>query len=372
MVYKDFININSNISMSNNYKIDINTVNDIIDMEAKRQNDNLQKTEKSDVVHGTDADKIIADKLSQWEMNNGTENEEELEKRYLDLKKYLDARKISVSTITLDCKLHTLVDIDNFAKHVILKEDEIVSIKFGNRADPATNHTIVVLKNKKKISDKNFYNQVTILMKPMNNPLRNFLNIKVFKNGSLHVTGCKDIADFYNVITTLIKILKAGKNIKKDDNIVHVKFVENPLEIGIFDVKIRMINSNFRVNYKIDRKKLIKILKKNHGISTRDKDIGFVECKYKPTGRHSCVNIKYDYDEGNKPSIFVFQTGAIIITGAKNLQQIIAAYLFIIKILDKYYDEIKIIEISPEDLNREINKYYRQQKLAASRKFANA
>jgi len=52
-------------------------------------------------------------------------------------------------------------------------------------------------------------------MKPTNNPIRNYINIKVFKNGSLQITGCKDMEDFNNVINTLIRVLKRGKDIKQ-------------------------------------------------------------------------------------------------------------------------------------------------------------
>lgn len=282
-------------------------------------------------------------------------------KTYLEAKQYLKDHGITISTITLDCKLNTLIDVDKFAKNVSLKMDEIVSVKYGKRKDKATNRTIIIPKTKKKPSSKNFYNQVTILMKPMNNPKRNYINIKVFKNGSLQITGCKDLDDFNNVTNTLIQILKAGKDIKKKNGKVkHIDFISNPDRIGVSNINIRMINSNFRLNYKIDRKKLAKILKKNHNIGTKDTEIGYVECKYEPTGGHSCVNIKYQYDEKNKPSIFVFQTGAIIITGAKNLMQIIMAHQFIQKILTKYYDEIKIVDLDKKTVQAAIANFFRQ------------
>lgn len=299
------------------------------------------------------------DSKQSFSTSNDNKLNEKAVQSYFEAKQFLEDHTISISTITLDCKLHTLIDVDNFAKNVKLRGDEIVSVKFGNRKDPATNRTIIIPKNKKKPSVTNFYNQVTILMKPTNNPDRNYINIKVFKNGSLQMTGCKDMDDFYNVTTTLIKILKRGRNIRKEKKIHHISFLKSPKKIGIFDVKIRMINSGFRLNYKIDRKKLAKLLKKNHKQNTKDKEIGYVECKYEPTSGHSCVNIKYKYDEFNKPSIFVFQTGAIIITGAKNLHIIIMAYHFILKILNKYNNEIRIIDLDQKAVQAEITKFFK-------------
>lgn len=361
--------------------IDINTVFEIIDSENKRKTNTELKNKKiieviNDLSHSQDnsttsidntkktkhnslkMNEISNSNLSNVDINNMNLSDKiskTVIKTYHEAKQFLKDNNITISTITLDCKLHTLIDVDKFAKNVILKEDEIVSVKFGNRKDSATNRTIVILKSKKKPSNKNFYNQVTILMKPTNNPIRNYINIKVFKNGSLQMTGCKDMDDFNNVTNTLINILKRGKDIKnKKGKLVHINFINNPEKIGIYDVKIRMINSNFKVNYKIDRKKLFKLLRKNHKSSTKDKEIGYVECKYEPTGGHSCVNIKYQYDEKSKPSIFVFQTGAIIITGAKTLDHIIKAYHFINKILNSYYDKIRIPDLDQKIVQQEI------------------
>lgn len=286
---------------------------------------------------------------------------------YTEAKDFLAEHRITVSTITLDCKLRTPIDVDKFAKNVVLRENEIVSVKFGNRKDRATNRTIVVLKNKKKPSVRNFYNQVTILMKPMNNPERNYINIKVFKNGSLQMTGCKDMDDFSNVVAVLIGVLKRGVDVINSKGAKrHMSFIENPESLGVYDIRIRMINSNFKLNYKIDRKKLDKLLKRNHSRRTRDKEIGFVECKYEPTSGHSCVNIKFRYNERDRPSIFVFQTGAIIITGAKNLHQIIQAYHFIHRILERYFDEVRIVELNADTVQAEIAAFYRSQQQLAN------
>lgn len=389
------------------HKIDVEKVFDIIDSETKRNENKLKmaKNNKKILVDVNDdidpknkkikkkdlVDVIVnAEKTKKSNTNNKDtintiiekpdnsiikKNNEKINiprtdeiskmaiKSYLEARQFLKDHNISISTITLDCKLHTLIDVDKFSKNVILREDEIVSVKFGNRKDAATNRTIVILKAKKKPSAKNFYNQVTILMKPTNNPSRNYINIKVFKNGSLQMTGCKDMDDFNNVTTTLINILKRGRDItNKKGKIEHIDFIDNPKKVGIFDVKIRMINSNFKLQYKVDRKKLARLLKKNHRLGTKDKDIGYVDCKYEPTGGHSCVNIKYKYDDTSRPSIFVFQTGAVIITGAKNLHHIIMAYHFIHKILNRYHNEIKIIELNPSMVNAELAKFLKNKK----------
>lgn len=316
---------------------------------------------ESPVFEILDLEKKLNSKDINSRIIDDTKSRKKIE-MYMEAKKFLEEHNITISTITLNCKLHISIDLDKFAKNVVLREDEIVSVKYGNRKNPTTNRTIVMINTKKKPSKKSFYNQVTIRMKPMNNPRRNYINIKVFKNGSLHMTGCKDMEDFNNVTTTLIKILKRGVDIKdKNGEYVHVNFVNNTTPIGIYDVRIRMINSNFHIGYKIDRKKLAKILMKYHGHDTKDKELGHIEFKYGPNSGHSCVNIKYNYDEKNRPSIFVFQTGAVIITGAKNLQQIIMAYHFINKILDRYRDKIRIVELDQDMVQKEIANFYKKK-----------
>lgn len=275
---------------------------------------------------------------------------------YYEAKSFLQTKGVVISTITLDCKLHTLVDIAIFAKHVVLCHGKVLSVAFGDPDDPTTNRSIIVLKKKKKPGKGGFYNQTTILIKPTNSN-RNNINIKVFKNGSLQITGCKDMDDFKNVITILIGVLKEGAWADG----TYIPFIDNPNNIGIYSVNIRMINSDFRLHYKVDRKKLYKLLKKNHWRNTEDTEIGYVDCKYNPTGGHSCVNIKYRYNENNRPSIFVFETGAIIITGAKTLHQIIQSYKFIKKILAVYYHQIKIIELNSLKVQAEIRKFFNRK-----------
>lgn len=328
-----------------------------IDLTAPENRDNLDTVFK---MIGKQADKEENSETSDSTTNQSIIN------KYREREKFLKDHGISISTITITCKLGCLIDVNMFAKYVVLRENGIVSVKYGNRKDNATNRTIVVIKSKKKPSKRAFYNQVTILMKPQNNPLRNYINIKVFKNGSLQMTGCKDMNDFYNVTNTLIKILKDGQKVKlKNLGMKHYKFALEPEKMGIFDISIKMINSNFKIDYQIDRKRLFECLRKHHGEKTKDVEIGHVECKYSPRGGHSCVNIKYKYNEVNKPSIFVFHTGSIIITGARHLHQIIKAYEFIQIILDKYYEEIKIVKIEDDDIAKataEFNKLKKSQK----------
>lgn len=325
-----------------------------IEEEEDRQEEEVFKKKKKKSV----SKHVELDSDSEEEPDESDQIYEQHKKSVAFLKKH----NIKLSTITLNCKLGTNVHVDAFAKYIKLKPKEVVSVKYGKRTDNATNRSIIVIKSKKKPSKRNFFNQVTIMMQPQNNLERNPMNIKVFKNGSLQVTGCKDMDDFFNVGNTLVKVLKRGRTIKKKEKKVKVDFIEDPDAIGLYETSIRMVNSDFKLNYKVDREKLFKLLKKNHRPGTKDKDLGVIECKYEPTAGHSSVDIKYHYDEKTKPSIFIFQTGSVIITGWKAYPQLIAAYNFTIKLLNKYLDQIKIVEIDREAAKIELAKYFKNKK----------
>jgi TATA-box binding protein (TBP) (component of TFIID and TFIIIB) len=152
------------------------------------------------------------------------------------------------------------------------------------------------------------------------------------------MTGCKSINDCNIVLNKLISKLKNKIAIydSTTNKIVEKPFIEdidngNSEEVKVYGFKIDMINSNFSVNYLINREILYNILLNNK-----------VNCRYEPC-IHACVNIKYsiENDPNNKiVSIFVFQSGNIIITGAKNKDQIYKAYDYIMGVLNENYNKI--------------------------------
>ena len=89
-----------------------------------------------------------------------------------------------------------------------------------------------------------------------------------------------------------------------------------------------MINSLFYFPVKIDRKQLYYHLKNNN-----------IKCKYEPS-IHSSVNISY-----NKGNILIFQNNKILITGVKNYIDLIFNYIFINKLLLKYYNKLLVKNI---------------------------
>lgn len=289
-----------------------------------------------------------------------TETSNETVKNYNSTIKYMKKHGIKISTITLDCKLKVDIKLDKFAEHIILDHDGIVSIKYGGRKDAKTNRSIVVFKGNKNGKQTAFFNQATIRMKSLINKDNGYMNIKVFNNGSLHITGCKNMEDFFDVTKRLIKILKTGIDIENDKGEKkHIKFVKNEKEcISCHDLNIRMINSDYNAGYKIDRNTLSKIL---------NEDYPDVKFKYDPSGGHACVNIRYQSDTKKKPtSVFVFQTGSVIITGAKKMNDIVGAHTFIQNILDKNKNYISIPIYDSENINNILEEYKKSNRIKGS------
>ena len=230
-------------------------------------------------------------------------------------------KNVSISTMSIGCNLGTSFYIENIYDSLPLNTDDIIAVK-SSKGIKCLDEYITKFKSTNKNSKKNFYNQNTLIIK-INNDI--FINIKLFKNGSLQLSGCKNLTDVHIALQKLIKRLS-----ERYDDIV---FVEDVTKFKLTKFKIDFINSNFGVNYLINKISLYQLLTEQN-----------ILCRL--SAIHSCVNIKYKIDNDKYISIFVFQTGNIIITGAKTVENIRDAYIFIVQILNKYKTKIIKKDIS--------------------------
>ena len=277
---------------------------------------------------------------------------------YIDIDSYnMEAipYNVSISTMSLTCYLGTLFNIENIYRYMILESDTIVALKSGKGIKCLDDYK-PKFKSTTKNSKKNFFNQMTIIIKIVDDK---FLNIKLFKNGSIQITGCKLLSDANIGINKLITKLKEKLLLKitdtdmdnasdnASDNALDkvsetesdkvITFVEDVENLNVSKFKIDLINSNFGVNYLINKELLFGLLTEKN-----------VLCRL--SSIHACVNIKYKIraipdnmhteDKPNYVSIFVFQTGNIIITGAKQAIYVRDAYHYIVNFLNKNKDKI--------------------------------
>jgi len=220
--------------------------------------------------------------------------------------------ELSISTMTIVCHTNIEFNVKNIGEQLEL-DKTIPTIKYNTNE-----RTILIEKMKKKVknSKRNFYNQVSISVQVDNDKK---INIKLFINGSIQITGCKKLD---NMLIGLTKLFKKIHNLK------YVNDLDKLTMNNIYDIKIVMINSNFDVGFTIDRDKLFYLIK------NKTNYICMYDANY-----HACVDIKYEMED-KIISIFVFESGSVVITGSRNCLHVINAFEFIYEFLIENYQNI--------------------------------
>lgn len=251
---------------------------------------------------------------------------------------------IKISTICASCNIGTEFNLDNIFKYISLKPEDVLVVKKNNQ----NLRTIIALKETKRRSKTeqekkkttSFQNSLTIVIRKQHNIVskeeldnESKVNLKLFNNGSIQMSGCKDLSGVNIVLNKLVTILKKGKRIKKNGVEQKIEYVTEPSNVKINGFKLDMINCNYKVRVTINREKLNNLLA-----------IKKIKSSYEPCIR-ACVIIKYvpEIDNPTKKeiSIFVFEQGNIIITGTKNQSQINQGVQFINNILITHLDDIQ-------------------------------
>ena len=309
---------------------------------------------------------------------------------------------VNIATISATCSLNVDINIFDIWNYFPLN-DEIRTIKFNKeikstdskllekerkkREKKAKKQIVKTKKKTKRKSGDNFYNCIIIVV---NVSPTKIINIKLFRNGSIQMTGSKNLHQTEKALQIVTKYLKKKfyrkvnkkkilvpllarklneeeqKDLKQFCNSLESKNLsdEKKLELARYhrfsplmkmdfrklklsNFSVNMINTSFALDYKIQLPMLNLLLEKTP------------ECivTYEPS-IHAGINIKIDRDDNTecdkKATILVFQSNDpnkmcnLIITGVTKVNHILKAYNFITKILtdNKQY----IIKINVEDL----------------------
>jgi len=233
--------------------------------------------------------------------------------------------EVIIATMTIVCKLDIVFNLENIARFIELKNNIITKVSYGRHGDASTNRTIGrKKKNKHKKKGRIFYNQVTLCIF-VDSKKDKPINVKLFENGSIHMTGCKNTDQCFETLSIMFYELGQQRAIidYKTNTVIDKPFVDDITKLNILHVKninVAMIQCGFKFPGKIDRMRLYKKLIEHKNV-----------CKFDPK-QHAGVNIKFDIHD-RTVSIFVFEKGSIVITGAKNCLHIKYAYEFINKFL---------------------------------------
>jgi TATA-box binding protein (TBP) (component of TFIID and TFIIIB) len=200
---------------------------------------------------------------------------------------------------------------------------------------------------KRKISNKSFFNQSTLVIR-RNNPLIHGwkeVNLKLFANGGVQMTG---IVSEEFAVDSIQWLLNKVKDLPINP------FNGTP---SVNRFAVQLINSDFSVGVPLKRDKLHEIITSKYGL------LSLLESTI-----YQGVNTKYYYNKYNtdesragqcicsgfcqgqgtgdgdgeckRITVSFFQTGNIIITGARNMDQINEAYRFVNKFMDKHAESI--------------------------------
>jgi len=265
-----------------------------------------------------------------------SEHESELE-REIDV-------PYKISTITMSMQIPDAnLNLMNIGKYMDI-DDEIIGIKYncGKISILKGKYSTSIykkskIKNVNKINTKLFYNQVSIIV----NFESRLINVKLFGNGSLHLTGVKDTNDGKNVIFILYKkLLKLTERydsilLTLDSNNIYIDHNDNIYSRNAMNrtiIGFKHSNNNevmyniHKKDYIIDKNTGFFISKKFESKRTRTlldlngKNIGYTQIellknKKKLYKNNSNINFDYQtgfiyYDNDNKSNIigkFVYE-----------------------------------------------------------------
>jgi len=267
-----------------------------------------------------------------------------------------------VSTITATGSLGSLLDLATFydmTEIVPYDSDQsgFIYIEFGLKKAETVfrgfNKKMIAPKKKKK-EGKRFDNQVTVILRQvLASGVQQFVNVKVFKNGNVQMTGIKHIDQGHHVIG---KVIDQLRSIHERGHTVASAFDQ----VQPSNYKICLINSDFRMGIEIKRDKLNKVVQDVYRIYS-----SFEPCIYPGVKIQYCWNSGYGDNDGictckcecrgkgsgvgegqcKKITIAVFQSGCIIITGAQSYEQIDDSYKFICTVIQKHRGDLQRIKM---------------------------
>lgn len=264
----------------------------------------------------------------------------------------LNFSTLRISTITTTAQLGTVMKLDSlFAQIPILKywdlNDGVLKMDFSGQTKGTSFKDIM---QKPKAEKTSFYNQATLVIRREVSPLNwKEINVKLFRNGGVQMTGVRSIEMSREALRWLVDYINT-----------HCTNAEQPVFAtppNIHREETQLVNTDFSIGAKVRRDALHKILTEHYRLnSTYESSIyQGVKTKYfynaqrpagYPPGLCPCPERCEGKGDGatigacKKITISPFQTGQVIITGARTMDQINEAYEFIKGVFARHADDI--------------------------------
>ena len=249
---------------------------------------------------------------------------------------------LRISTLVTTGHLGSVINLNNlfeqFYLHAIpigYPDEGFLKIEYGEKAIGYSSRDVL---SKRKVSKNSFFNQSTIVVRKYKEDKSGFkeVNIKLFANGGYQMTGITSEIYARDVLLWLLDLFNQFPKAISTKSLI------------IERSAVQLLNSDYKVNALVRRDDLHRILVSRYKLfSTLETTI------------YQGINTKYYYNEksqkkdgicwcekaccgqgdgkelGNckRITIAIFQTGSIIMTGARNHLQLDEAYDFINQIL---------------------------------------
>ncbi len=258
---------------------------------------------------------------------------------------------LRVSTMVITAHWGTQINLDtlfNALRTVIIPvwypDTGILKFEHKNMVLGASHKDIFT---NRKITSKSFFNQSTLVLRRKINEGTveegwKEVNVKLFANGGIQMTGVTSEAFAREAIEWLLTLIKSLPESPFADNASIDRF------------SVQLINTDYALNKFINQDALHKLLINEYNLfSMLEKTIYqgvntkfFYNSKNPETGICQCENICKGQGTGDgegeckRITMSIFRTGRIIITGARELNQIEAAYSFLNKVFDKHHKTV--------------------------------
>ena len=211
-------------------------------------------------------------KVDYYNVEEYSEANDEFEK-YLSTFKIIYEKNpeysdVSISTITTTFNLCSDINMRVLYNRIELDE-EFVYINYeknnirGFKKINTIKERAATTDKRRKNKGQSFSNQISIGFRCDNieHNHKNPISLKIFKNGNVQMTGCKNIAEITNIFTKLTdKIKNINIDYTLNNQIISIPLIRGLVSIETFKYNIEMIIGTFRCSFKINQNSLFRIL----------------------------------------------------------------------------------------------------------------
>jgi len=223
---------------------------------------------------------------------------------------------VTVSTISFTFSLASEVDLQKTLDYLPLSPDEVRTVTYEGFVRTVVNRPKKAARARRRLSS--FYNCIVVEVAcPRAADAGAFLHVKVFRNGSVQVAGCREKEPTEAAVATLCALLEETYYTRKEGGGVEEhRLLRGPCRPG--NLKVNLINTTFKLGVCVHRRRLHQVLMEE-GVPT-----AYDTCK------HTGVQVLLPVEGKTKPvTLLVFERGSVVITGAKCMAQVTAAHDFI-------------------------------------------